>query len=183
MFYVDQISHILGNIKVILTGILAQISQIRCLYVGNHLSRAWDKYNTTLVWFLREQKHTRDGLWPGNPDQRPSRVSGIGTSCGFIIRLWVDTHYSTQNVTYHSQVEITCKQANKRKHTDIIVRIVATCIFMHVYIWQIRHIIFRSERKRINWHSSAFHRQSVSLSNLMGNTIPCCLWSVQMHFA
>jgi hypothetical protein len=24
---------------------------------------------TTLVWFLREKKHTSDGLWPRNPPQ------------------------------------------------------------------------------------------------------------------
>jgi hypothetical protein len=29
---------------------------------------------TTRVWFLRKQKHTSDGLWPGFPGQRPSRV-------------------------------------------------------------------------------------------------------------
>jgi hypothetical protein len=29
---------------------------------------------TTRVWFLKEQKHTSDGLWPGNQRPRPSRV-------------------------------------------------------------------------------------------------------------
>jgi hypothetical protein len=30
------------------------------------------EYNnkTTQVWFLREKKHTSDGLWPGNPRDR-----------------------------------------------------------------------------------------------------------------
>jgi hypothetical protein len=32
-------------------------------------------YNkATRMWFLREQKHTNDGLWPRFPGQRPSRV-------------------------------------------------------------------------------------------------------------
>jgi hypothetical protein len=51
---------------------------------------------TTRVWFLREQKHTRDGLWPRNPldggfpGQRPSIVcfwSLRNHECGFYIYL------------------------------------------------------------------------------------------------
>jgi hypothetical protein len=40
------------------------------------LRAASDGYNnkTTPVWFLREQKHTSDGLWPRKPSNRASKV-------------------------------------------------------------------------------------------------------------
>jgi hypothetical protein len=69
---------------------------------------AWDKYKTTRVWFLREQKHTRDGLWPGNPlDLWSLGFPGPKTitrmfllpqkphSCGFIIVSYILRYWHT----------------------------------------------------------------------------------------
>jgi hypothetical protein len=66
---------------------------------------ALDKYKTTLVWFLREQKHTRkhtrDGLWPGNPG--PKTITRMFLlpqkphSCGFNIKMTPVWFLSVQN--------------------------------------------------------------------------------------
>jgi hypothetical protein len=67
---------------------------------------AWDKYKTT---FLREQKHIRDGLWPGNPGgvcflgQRPSLVCfcSLRNLCQHL------TSWASENITqFYSNVMV-----------------------------------------------------------------------------
>jgi hypothetical protein len=91
------------------------------------------EYNnkTTRVWFLREQKHASDGLWPGFPGQRPSWVCFSSLRNHTSVVLFIS--YATKTTEKQLLILEFCTPCSPWRYAD---RATTSCQPVQQYTWR-----------------------------------------------